>query len=347
MTNAEIKDWDSYPGVLDIGARYKALAFLRSCLPRPAIRSRRSPTEKVFSLFNYNGKKIRPLDEDDIPLVAQIRNARRYLPSFLEHYRKLGVTRFIFIDDRSTDGSLSYLEKLLDVDIYQSHLNYMESNRGILFKEEVVQIYGTNRWWVFVDIDEYLTYDGIERHGLSDLIDVLERRRLTRMLAPLLDMYPTSNIQQAHFDGSDSKMPWEVASAFDRSGYFIRFRGKDWEIRGGVRHRVFGNWVELAKYPLMYVTDGDYFRSIHYPRPHYGNSTPVLGNLLHFKFFNDYEDSIRKAVQEGRYFEGSKHYKVALERIEQGQAVFYNKNISEEFNGAKGLAEIGFFKSIF
>lgn len=323
------------------------MAFIRSHLPRAITRSPRRSAKRSPSLFTYGNKEIRPLGGSDIPLVAQIRNARRYLPSFLQHYRNIGVTRFIFVDDQSTDGSLEYLEKIENVDLYQSRLSYMESNRGLLFKEEVVEIYGANRWWVFVDIDEYIVYDGIETHGLSDLTRALERRRLTRLLAPLLDMYPSGNIQQAHFDGSDSQMPWEVASAFDRSGYFIRFRGKDWEIRGGVRHRVFGNWVELTKYPLMYVADGDYFRSIHYPRPHYGNSTPILGNLLHFKFFSDYEDSIRRAVEEGRYFEGSKHYKVALERIEQGRAVFYDRDISEEFIGAKGLAEIGFFKSIF
>ncbi len=341
-----MKDWEPYPGVLEIGQRYKVTAFIRSYLLLGK-RFARPPEDVQPSLFSYKEKPFRPLEAGDIPLVTQIRNARRYLPSFLEHYRNLGVTRFIFVDDRSSDGSLEYLETVEDADLYQSRLSYMESNRGILFKEEVVRTYGRNRWWVFVDIDEYLVYDGIEKHGLRDVIHALEKRRLTRLLAPLLDMYPTGNIQHAHFDGSDSKMPWEVASAFDRSGYFIRFRGKDWEIRGGVRYRVFGNWVELAKYPLMYVVDGDYFRSIHYPRPYYGNSTPVLGNLLHFKFFDDYEKFIRTAAQEGRYFEGAKHYKVALDRIEQGDMEFYQTDISEEFSGPQQLRELGFFKSLF
>lgn len=341
-----MKDWEPYPGVLDIGLRYKLTAFMRAHMPF-ADRSTSRVAGVQPSLFSYKGKSFSPLKTNDIPLVAQIRNARRYLPSFLEHYRNLGVTRFIFVDDRSSDGSLEYLETVEDVDLYQSRLSYMESNRGILFKEEVVRIYGRDRWWVFVDIDEYLVYDGIENHGLREVIHALEGRNLKRLLAPLLDMYPLGDVDLARFDGSDTTMPWQVASAFDRSGYFIRFRGKDWEIRGGVRRRVFGNWVELAKYPLMYVTEADYFRSIHYPRPHHGNYVPVLGNLLHFKFFSDYEESIRTAAQEGRYFEGSKHYKTALQRIQEGGTSFYSEDVSTEFAGANQLAELGFFKSLF
>ncbi len=298
-------------------------------------------------LFSHKDKIVRPLDRNDIPLIAQIRNARRYLPSFLEHYRKIGVTRFIFVDDQSTDGSTEYLGNIDDIDLYQSPLNYMESKRGILFKEAAVQIYGANRWWVFVDIDEYLVYHGIEEHGLSALTRALEKRRLTRLLAPLLDMYPIGDPKHARFDGSDSTMPREVASAFDRSGYFLRFRGKDWEIRGGARHRIFQSWLELTKYPLMYVSEGDQFRSIHYPRPYQKNYTPVLGNLLHFKLFDDYEDSIRKSVQEGRHFGNAKHYKAALEKIEHLHADFYAPGISQEFTGAEQLLKLGFFKSIF
>lgn len=348
MGDTQWKDWKPYPGALDIGPWYKLKALIRSHLPLSTNKRSTAKFAKTPpSLFRYGEKPFRPLEASDIPLVAQIRNARRYVPSFLEHYRNLGVTRFIFVDDQSSDESLDYLDGIEDVDLYQSHLSYMQSNRGILFKEEIIETYGKNRWWVFVDIDEYLVYHGLERHGLRDVIHALERRGLARMLAPLLDMYPLGDVDVAHFDGLDSTMPWIVASAFDRSGYSIRFTGKDWEIRGGVRRRLFGNLVELTKYPLMYVAEQDYFKSIHYPRPHHKNYVPVLGNLLHFKFFSDYEDSIRTAAQEGRYFENSKHYKVALDRIQQGSASFYHRDVSEKFTNVDQLWELGFFKSLF
>jgi hypothetical protein len=307
-------------------------------------RHRPGPTGACH-LFSHGGKAINPLTDGDIPLVAQVRNARRYLPSFLAHYRKLGVTRFMFVDDRSDDGSAGYLAAMADVDLYQSDISYMDSNRGILFKEEILRRYGANRWWLFVDVDEYLVYDGVEERGLSELIAVLERRKIKRLLAPLLDMYPLGDVGQAQFDGSDSTMPWQVAAAFDGAGYFARFRGKDWEIRGGVRRRVFRNWVELAKYPLMYVTDETYFRSIHYPRPAHDNCVPILGCLLHFKIFSDYAQTIERAATEGRYFGNSKHYRTALEAIARDRPAFYVPGITQTFVNSAQLLEMQFFKS--
>ena len=337
--------WESYPGYLDVDVRYKLLAEIRNRLPDTAKSRRRHGPALPFDLSSHDNKAVRPLDDRDLPLVTQIRNGRRYLPSFLAHYKRLGVTRFIFVDDGSSDGTAEYLAPMSDVDLYRSNISYMESNRGILFKEEIVRRYGKNRWWLFVDIDEYLVFEGAEDRSLRDLIASLERRKIRRLLAPLLDMYPVGDIDQARFDGSDSTMPWEVATAFDRSGYFTRFRGKDWEIRGGMRHRVFGNWLELTKYPLMYVSDRVHFNSIHYPRPAIENCVPILGNLLHFKIFDDYAMSIRKAAKEGRYFGGSKHYRVALDTIARKQPKFFMPDISETFTGPQKLLDMGFFGS--
>lgn len=339
------QDWETYPGYLDVDVQFKVLAEIRGRLPNLSKRPHRRGPVIAFDLFSFGDKAIVPLDDHDLPLVAQIRNGRRYLPSFLAHYRKLGVTRFIFVDDGSDDGSAEYLVPMADVDLYRSNISYMESNRGLLFKEEIVRRYGQNRWWLFVDIDEYLVFEGVEERSLGDLIASLEKRRIRRLMAPLLDMYPSGDIRRALFDGSDSTMPWHVATAFDRSGYFARFRGKDWEIRGGMRRRAFGNWLELAKYPLMYVTDRVHFKSIHYPRPTAENRVPILGNLLHFKIFDDYEAFIRKAVEEGRYFGSSQHYRVALDTINRRPPNFYRPGLSETFTGSRQLLDLGFFGS--
>ena len=337
--------WEAYPGYVNVDVQFRLLAEVRNRLPDLRKGRHRTGPSIPFDLLSYQDKAVRPLDDRDLPLVAQVRNGRRYLPSFLAHYRKLGVTRFIFVDDGSNDGTAEYLSPMSDVDLYRSTIGYTESNRGILFKEEIVRRYGKNRWWLFVDIDEYLVFEGAEDRSLGDLIASLERQRIRRLLAPLLDMYPLGDVDQARFDGPDATMPWQVAAAFDKSGYFARFRGKDWEIRGGMRRRVFGNWLELTKYPLMYVSDRVHFNSIHYPRPASENCVPILGNLLHFKIFDDYAASIRKAVKEGRYFGRSKHYKIALDTIARKQPQFYVPNISETFTGPGKLLELGFFKS--
>ncbi len=54
-------------------------------------------------------KPERPLAAGDLALVCTVRNSASYLPAFLAHYRRLGVTRFVFVDDRSDDGTAELL----------------------------------------------------------------------------------------------------------------------------------------------------------------------------------------------------------------------------------------------
>ena len=51
-----------------------------------------------------------PLDPSGIVLLCGTRNAETQIPSFLQHYRKLGVQRFAFVDDRSQDDSWAVLQ---------------------------------------------------------------------------------------------------------------------------------------------------------------------------------------------------------------------------------------------
>jgi hypothetical protein len=50
-------------------------------------------------------KMVRPLAAEDVPLVYVIRNEIKLAPAFLDHYRRLGVTRFICCG-RPIDGRI-------------------------------------------------------------------------------------------------------------------------------------------------------------------------------------------------------------------------------------------------
>ncbi|WKL25769.1 glycosyltransferase family 2 protein [Sinorhizobium meliloti] len=69
------------------------------------VRKRRRPIE--MSCLTEGGQ--RPLGKGDIPVVFNTHNDRKLMPSFLAHYRGLGVTRFICVDDVSSDGTRDYL----------------------------------------------------------------------------------------------------------------------------------------------------------------------------------------------------------------------------------------------
>ncbi len=60
------------------------------------------------TLEKYDDFAIASRDLTDTPgftLTGLLHNEMHFLPPFLDHYRKLGVGRFIFVDDRSTDGT--------------------------------------------------------------------------------------------------------------------------------------------------------------------------------------------------------------------------------------------------
>ncbi|MEJ8561062.1 glycosyltransferase family 2 protein [Yoonia sp. GPGPB17] len=47
-----------------------------------------------------------------------------FLPPFLQHYRKLGVKRFVFVDDRSTHATAAFLAAQRDVIVLRSNNKY-------------------------------------------------------------------------------------------------------------------------------------------------------------------------------------------------------------------------------
>ena len=106
--------------------------------------------------------RFRPLTEVDLPLIVISRNERRLIDPFLEHYRRLGVTRFLWLDDRSADGSREILTDQADVDLLASNVSYREAHRGRLWREMIIDRYGRNRWYVMVDTDEFLVFADCE-----------------------------------------------------------------------------------------------------------------------------------------------------------------------------------------
>src|SRR5262249_5618932 len=105
------------------------------------------------------------------------------------HYRGLGVGRFIVVDHRSTDTTSEFLLAQPDVDLYRTEASYARAAFGNMWATGLARRFAMGRWMLLVDADEFLVYDGMERHGLNDLTALIEQRGETRLYAPMLDMY--------------------------------------------------------------------------------------------------------------------------------------------------------------
>src|SRR3954469_25209951 len=135
----------------------------------------------------------------DIRLFAKLRNESLRLPAFLRHYRQLGVRRFFFADNGSTDGSAELLRAQPDVRVFSTSGSFREARGGTDWLNALLDKFGAGHWCVTVDIDELLYYPGSERAGLPELTRHLDEGGAQAMYALLLDLYPRTPLRQAHY----------------------------------------------------------------------------------------------------------------------------------------------------
>lgn len=284
------------------------------------------------------------LRPEDIPVIVVAHNERRLLPAFLNYYRALGVTRFAVVDDSSTDGSPEYLAAQPDVDLWTSSVRYGEADRGRYWREHLFSHYGRNRWYLVVDVDEFLIFDGSDAGVfLADFIGCLERRGITRCAAPMIDAYPAGPIDNARIDLDAEQMPWQVATHVDATGYRLR-RGKTaLELTGGARHRLFDSSAEMMKYPLIRVDEiFGIGKSIHRPIASERNFDGIFGILLHFKIDSSTLERSKCAILDKQYYREAREYKKILdnEHIFRASALFEG---SMKIGTSKEFIRHGFF----
>ena len=286
---------------------------------------------------------LRPLSKDDFPLVVLTHNDMRLMPSFFQHYRSMGVTRFICLDDASVDGTADFILAQPDAELFTSNVRYKDAERGKIWREKLFTLFGGDRWYLNVDSDEYFLYESIARESVGDFTRRLDAAGVSRVPAPMLDLYPVGDISRALFSGTNGAMPWHVATHFDGAGYTAKAFRTGISIYGGVRSRVFQAHGELIKYPLIrwdrYCSLG---RTIHRPKPSLYNFAPALGVLLHFKIFSDVGETAARAVEEGQHYKGAKIYKAVLNRLTAPASFDLAYEDSIPFAGVDDLIRRGF-----
>lgn len=200
------------------------------------------------------------LDDSAVPVCLTIcRNEMQQLPSFLAHHRRLGVRRFIVVDNGSTDGTIDYSQTQPDVDLWTSDLSFRTLAFGANAFSAIAYAELRDRWLLLLDADERfvppqpgedlrtivasLVADGMEAMP-GALLDLYDDRPL---LSPR-DPVPADLEGVAFFDREWSHDFYPNAGPFSNGLH----------ITGGVRRRVFGPSPVflLSKVPLVRFTPG-------------------------------------------------------------------------------------------
>lgn len=149
------------------------------------------------------------INKNDVVLVACIKN-QLDLERWITHYKQLGVTRFLLVDDNSTTA-LS--ESVTDKDVYiwkpkTGMFRYCKA----FWLELLLRMHACGNWVITVDSDEYMDipYTGTTCKPLASFIHRASANNVRYFSAFLFDLVP--NIQTLPELQGDKELPVE---AFD------------------------------------------------------------------------------------------------------------------------------------
>jgi hypothetical protein len=249
-----------------------------------------------------------------------------FLPHFLAHYRGLGVERFVFFDDHSTDRTRDILMEQDDCTVLAAEDDSPRPKLAVMqaaLGNRVLKVMGDGQWGLHLDVDEFMVLPT----GFTSIEDValhLEQQEPKCAMAAMVDFYP-ERLSERFFDplGPIEGSPW-----FDRDPVYKwfpndpkpkivisgvrprllmklnkRYPEKIPEIYGDRPYRIAKTW----KVPLVKTGQG-----IVRLDPHNVNVRPpesIQLGLAHFKFYPGLDERVQNALDRQGYFQASVEYR--------------------------------------
>ncbi|MEM9349776.1 MAG: glycosyltransferase family 2 protein [Pseudomonadota bacterium] len=178
--------------------------------------------------------------------MALTHNEANILQGFLDHYRALGVHRFLIVDDNSTDETRDILSGQDDVIVFKpaEGTSYKEHKR--FWRSEILDDYCSDNWCVVPDMDEHLVYAGMGERSLSEVATSLDADGYDAVHGTMIDMYQDAPLSEHSYNGGSLAKAFPL---FDGPDHYFRlptpsrFRKKYpapfYMVIGGMRQRVF------------------------------------------------------------------------------------------------------------
>lgn len=284
-------------------------------------------------------KKIRDKRYIEDPIViCVVLNELERMKVFLDHYRKMGIKMFAFLDNGSSDGTIEYLKKQADVELFQTK-NPFKSKIKIGWINRIISYYGTNHWYLVVDADELLVWQNIEEGCIQNVIKYFNENNITRARALMIDMYPQEVMLNTN---ASFEHAYSESRFFDYNTYYHRKENSLYLISGGPRKRMFGIDAWLTKYPLFRLAEEEIMCNPHTIYPYNNKKVPCYLAILHYKFLtrND-KQKMQKYARKGNYACDSAEYKLYVKKLREkaDNFKFYFAD-STEYHSSQSLLKI-------
>ncbi len=302
----------------------------------------------------------RPIDlpETAIPCFMVVRNEAARLPTCMDYYRRLGVSRFFIVDNDSDDGTPDWLLAQPDVHVWHTAASFGAARCGTDWTESLLRAHGQGRWCLVVDADELLVYPGSETRPLSDLCAELDRAGLRALMAIMVDMYSDRPIRETNTRPGEAFL--DACPYFDRQVYHDRverFYDHDEHTSyfGGVRRRVFGgqepgkderffyclNKTPLLKYDASFVLADN----LHWTNCR--ETAEAAGCLLHFKFLSGFVSQAASEARRKEHWNGAVQY-ARYDAVlgQRPDLTLYDPALSVRFQDSRQLQELGMLRAV-
>lgn len=285
-----------------------------------------------------------------VPCIAVMKNERVRIGNFLGHYRNLGVSGFVLIDNGSTDGALEYALDQPDCVVFKTTSSYSASGFGSQWINAAVDLCGFGKRWIAVaDVDELLVYNGCEKHPLPDLADLLTKANLNALPCLMLDMYDDGNSNTRNYLPGERMV--DASPMFDATGYcrkpsFVKSLrpATALAIEGGPRARVLfdhsdpvGMLPYLHKVPFMRWTSGAGMKTSHEVDPVNRNTSHLRGALLHFKFLNHPELTNKDRLRKLHHWNENTQHARYLDKLHESAGTMFMFEGSSQYASSRSL----------
>lgn len=284
---------------------------------------------------------------DELVVVCLVRDGRPYLKSFVEHYFSLGVKHVVFLDNGSSDGTVSTARSYDNVTILQTELPFKEYKNSL--RRYLVTHFGRDRWVLYVDIDELFDYPYSDVVGLNSLLRYLTEKSYTAVVGQMLDMFPERPVLNAAAREDEPLKElhrfYDISNIatedyYSTSGISNTLASDEIEIyRDGINKSLFGHNNLLTKHPLMFLDDE--IRPID-PNAHWVGRARVADItcvLFHYKFTGYFYEKALRAAEEESYASNSCKYKRYLETLEQDPELQIKRETAQELTDINDLID--------
>lgn len=173
-----------------------------------------------------------------IPLICPVRDELAFLPGFLGHYRGMGVSDFLFIDNDSRDGTTDYLLAQHDCRVFHTSDSFRASNYAMLWVNQIIEELKIDGWLIYVDVDEHLVYPDIENIDVEKFCEAVGRASFDCVNAAMIDMYPRGSFLELSLEPGQQMS--DAMGWFDADYVFREWPSRPWDKRGGFLLQVLG-----------------------------------------------------------------------------------------------------------